>query len=287
MRRLARALGGRLATLAPLRVDLQVDLLNLALSAGDEKGATERIAKLHELEGESGPNWRCGEVSLQLQFAPAGDRSWLADAGPRPRKPLAVGRIGRCPRCCWAKSTSGSATPTPPLRATARRWNSASARQESCAGPCNCCKPGTALTKAQELLRKLQNAGPTDNELERAITGSLVGRAKPDDLLEKARQLAPADSKDYRDHLWLAHVLNALGERAAEAGREYRRAVELGPEAAEAWVGLVFFLAGQNDKAAAVAACDQASAKLHGPAAVAPSRSAGKPLARPIEPKLC
>src|SRR5207248_8233862 len=91
--------------------------------------------------------------------------------------------------------------------------------------------------EAQDLLRKLQYVGNWDNELERAITGSLVGKAKPDDLLEKARELAPADSKDYRDHLWLANVLNALGNHATEAQKEYRQAVELNSAAAEAWIG--------------------------------------------------
>ncbi|MFL5340875.1 MAG: tetratricopeptide repeat protein [Gemmataceae bacterium] len=268
--KLARDLGNRLAALTPQRVDLHVDLLNLALADRNEKAAADQVAKLRELEGEGGPNWRCGEVSLKLQFAPAADRSWLANARTsaadaarnRPDWPLPALLLGEL------DERLGDAD------SAATHYRTAVELGER--------EPGVVrravqllqgrrrFDEAQELLRRLQDSGGWDNELERAITGSLVGSKKPEDLLEKARQLAPASSKGYRDHLWLAHMLNSVGGHEAEAAREYRKAVELGPDAAEAWVGLVFFLSGREDKSAAIAACDQAAAKLHGPDAISP-----------------
>jgi tetratricopeptide (TPR) repeat protein len=69
-----------------------------------------------------------------------------------------------------------------------------------------------------------------------------------------ARDAVPERSADYRDHLWLGHVLDAAG-RSDEAERALRRAVALKEDVPATWVALVRHLvsAGRADEAEAEA----------------------------------
>ncbi len=82
----------------------------------------------------------------------------------------------------------------------------------------------------------------------------------PESALELAQGAVSGASNDYRDHLWLGHVMAASG-RHAEAEQNLRRAVELGETHAETWVSLVQFLA-RRDPDAAEKVTEQARAKL-------------------------
>jgi tetratricopeptide (TPR) repeat protein len=64
--------------------------------------------------------------------------------------------------------------------------------------------------------------------------------------LKAARDLVAADSKDYRDYLWLGLVSELAGERAA-AEKALRKARELAREAPETWATLILLLA-QTDR---------------------------------------
>src|SRR5262249_60936920 len=61
----------------------------------------------------------------------------------------------------------------------------------------------------------------------------------------------PAEARDYRDHLWLANVLEQAG-RLPEAGRVLERLTRSAGDVAEAWVALLRHLtrAGQWERVA-------------------------------------
>ena len=75
--------------------------------------------------------------------------------------------------------------------------------------------------------------------VESALALALGGDAER--TVELAERTAPAVSADYRDHLWRGQVFWSVG-RTKDAEASFRRAVELGRAAPDAWVGLVVFL---------------------------------------------
>ncbi len=119
--------------------------------------------------------------------------------------------------------------------------------------------------EADGLIRKLQEQGlPSgDPQLQRLAAGVSLKANNPARALDLARKAIPANSKDYRDHLWLGQILWAAGE-PAKAEPELRRAVELAGTAPDTWIALVQYLAriGQQDRARA--AIEQARALLPG-----------------------
>jgi cellulose synthase operon protein C len=95
-----------------------------------------------------------------------------------------------------------------------------------------------------------------------------------DRAVEISRQAAD-QSQDWADHLWLGELQGLLGRRALadqlpEQARMFflagekslRRAVELGPNTPETWVGLVRFLASTGSQAAAQSLMDEAIKKI-------------------------
>jgi tetratricopeptide (TPR) repeat protein len=94
--------------------------------------------------------------------------------------------------------------------------------------------------------------------------------------LELAARAVPADSRDFRDHLWLGQVSLSAGQKdKAEAA--FRRALALNEAAPETWVALVVFLAGAERRAEAAQELERARRVLApavAPLALAPGYEA-------------
>jgi len=146
----------------------------------------------------------------------------------------------------------------------------------------------TTVRRAFELLYNRQRYGEADEmlrhlEQRQAVFFTELGRLASevsmrleniDRAVEISRQVAD-QSKDWTDHLWLGELQGFLGRRALAdqfpdqarvcflAGeKSLRRAVELGPEAPETWVGLIRFLASTGQKDAAEALLGDAVKKI-------------------------
>jgi tetratricopeptide (TPR) repeat protein len=118
--------------------------------------------------------------------------------------------------------------------------------------------------EADEMLRHLeQRQAVFFTELGRMASEVSMRLENADRALALARQAAE-QSKDWADHVWLGELAGLLGRRAladqrtkeaqdyfTEGEKSLRRAVELGPEAPETWVGLIRFLASTDQKEAA------------------------------------
>jgi len=111
-------------------------------------------------------------------------------------------------------------------------------------------------SEADQLLRRLEKEQtPVSADLARMASQVSMRLDDLDRALEMARHVADG-SNEYRDHVWLAHVLEAVGLRAKSEGRTgrsqtalgeaqtaLRHAVELAPTAPDAWAALVRFVA--------------------------------------------
>jgi tetratricopeptide (TPR) repeat protein len=80
--------------------------------------------------------------------------------------------------------------------------------------------------------------------------------------VQMAVQALPADSKDYRHHLWLGQVLAGSQKMPEEAERHLRKAVQLGEKYPETWVALVSYLASRERTAEVEALLSQARDRL-------------------------
>ncbi len=263
--KLARQFGSQLTDLEPARIDLRFGLLRLALADKDEPAARAMVAKLRELEGDAGPYWRCGDVAVNLQFKPADDNSWMDDARQRAGDAARARPDWSLPVLLLAELDEREG------RIDSALVNFRSAIELGERSPAvvrhavQLLQSRRRFEEAQELLRKLASQWSLDAELAKLALPASIGRETPEQILARARDAMPESSRDYRDHLWLGHLLSALGKNPAEAEKAYRRAVELAPQAGEAWVGLVFFLASSNQKAQAAKALAEAEQKLISP----------------------
>src|SRR5262249_3908796 len=61
--------------------------------------------------------------------------------------------------------------------------------------------------EADQAIRKLQEQAPLGGNLTRLATEVALGSDQRDRALELAYQAVPPDAPDYRDHVWLGHVL--------------------------------------------------------------------------------
>jgi tetratricopeptide (TPR) repeat protein len=69
------------------------------------------------------------------------------------------------------------------------------------------------------------------------------------DAVEAARKTIAADSRDYRDHLWLGQMCLLAGQDA-ESAKAFRRARDVAPDVPDTWAALILLLARTDPKAA-------------------------------------
>jgi tetratricopeptide (TPR) repeat protein len=117
------------------------------------------------------------------------------------------------------------------------------------------------LTEVDEMLQKLREQNGAMVGLERVAAEIALWKQEPDQALTYAAKAVPADSKDYRDHIWLGQIQWAAGKNA-EAEQHLRRAIDLAPDVSETWVALVSHLARTGAKEQAVQAVAEAQKKL-------------------------
>src|SRR5262249_21773968 len=109
--------------------------------------------------------------------------------------------------------------------------------------------------------RVLEGQSPLDKELARLGADIALGNRDLKRAVALARQAVPAASRDYRDQLWLAHVLWTAGQ-PAEAEETLRGAVKTAPSNPDVWVALVRHLARTGQHGEAEAVLEEARQKL-------------------------
>jgi Tfp pilus assembly protein PilF len=116
--------------------------------------------------------------------------------------------------------------------------------------------------EADQEIRKLQAQAPLSTDLQRLAVDISLRNQDPARAITLAQQAVAADSRDYREQLWLGQVLAASGKRASEAEAPLRRAVALAPTMPEVWITLVQYLSATGRSADAKAVIATAAAQL-------------------------
>jgi predicted Zn-dependent protease len=115
---------------------------------------------------------------------------------------------------------------------------------------------------AGRILATLQDVSAMSQDLQRYAAEISVQNQDYSHALTMAQRAVSADSKDYRDQVWLGQILAAVG-RQAEAEPHLRRGVELAPAEPAPWIVLVYFLSSAGRKTDAEAVVRQAETKLN------------------------
>jgi tetratricopeptide (TPR) repeat protein len=114
--------------------------------------------------------------------------------------------------------------------------------------------------EADKLMRELTDQYPFSPDMQRLLAENAIRGGNYKQALEAAKK-AVANSKDYRDFLWLGQLYWAAGQ-AQDAETPLDRALKLAPEVSDAWVVKALYLARTEQKNKAEELIREARAKL-------------------------
>jgi tetratricopeptide (TPR) repeat protein len=258
----------------PKNLELHLFLLELAYQSEDAAGMGQALQAIRGIEGQ-GPHWHYGEAARLGLLADKGrkelyDQALLHVATARDLRPhwplvwLLAARL-------YERQGQGDLA--------LENYRTAIDRGE---------RSPAAIRRAMELLAERERYLEADQllnrlEQEQVLLFSDLGRVaseisvrlnRLDRAVEIARQVA-GDSKEWRDHLWLGRLLGVLGRRAkndeqleeskrrfAEAEKSLRYAIDLEPQDAATWVGLIQFFVAAGQKAQAEKVIGEAQGKI-------------------------
>jgi tetratricopeptide (TPR) repeat protein len=260
----ARELWSQLAKEPRFENDLRLRqlLFDFAIDADDEPAMKAELAHIRRIEGDSDAMWRYGEA-LRLIWSSRRQGGAAALDEARIHLDRVAAQRPTWPAVFLAKAEVEQMKGRPE-QAIAHYRRAIELGEQS---P-RAVRPLVQLLterhrdeEADQEIRKLQKQMNLTGDLQRLAAAVSLRNQDATRAVELARQAVSADSKDYRDFLWLGQVLAASGKQPQEAETKLRRAVELGDTVPETWLALIRFLALTNPSQAE-ATLQQARAKL-------------------------
>ncbi len=248
----------RVAQMQPDNLRVRRQLLDLGIQAENAETVRRLAGEIRRIEGDDGVLWRYAEATHQVLLARQGQLHGLPEARTR------VTEINtRRPN--WSRAVLLQAQieelqdhPDQALEGYLKAIDLGEQHPILIRRAVQLLFGRRRFAEADQILRRLQESNSGDFS-RMAAEISLLNRDQ-ERALALASKAVSADSKDYRDHLWLGQMLSAAKDPKAE--ESLRRAVQVGPEAPEAWIALVQFLAGQNQRAKAEAVIAEAQTRL-------------------------
>ena len=247
--------------LQPDNLEVMMALYDLALEANDPAEAGELVKQIRRVEGEEGTHWRYGQAFYLISLARRGDTKGLETAqtlaseiiarrgdwwgGPLLRGEIAElkGDLDAAVADYLRAVELGSSKPS-----LARRLvGLLNQRQE--------------FDQIDRVVQTFRDRGVALEDLTSVMALNAIRKKDFDRGVALARQAFPETSTRATDHLSLGQLLLSAG-RTEEAGRELRRAVELGPDLPDAWLAYVQYLVQVKQLDQAKAAVEAASKAL-------------------------
>ncbi|HEX5269255.1 MAG TPA: tetratricopeptide repeat protein, partial [Gemmataceae bacterium] len=275
----AEELCARVAALPGEEKDLELRLLLCELSArsGNEANLRKAMDDLRRLEGDEGPAWCYAEAVRLTAEARRGSPDLLNEA--RRRLDQAGSRRPGWTALVLVKAEVAELQNRPEEAITqykeamrlgergeriSRRLVELLYRQQR-------------YREAQDEVAHLRRQGSEAPRLALLEAELSLHNRDPLGAARLALQAAPAESKDYRDVLWLGQILAANPDKAIEAEAALRRALEMEEKVPETWVALIQFLAVRGKTKEAQEVLARAENRLAGdrrPLALAPCHEA-------------
>ncbi|WP_169978972.1 tetratricopeptide repeat protein [Tautonia rosea] len=257
-----------LTKLPPEDLPILARLFDLALAADAEPQAAKVLKLLRPAEGEEGPIWRQAEsrlLILQAQRLNQGpERRALLSQARGLLNEAASRRPGWAPvplTLSFVEDLDGNAPAA--IRALEQARELGVRDRTSLLRLYRLYLGEGRTEQADALAAELQTLGLGDEDglIARLNAESSLRQADPARALEQARAIVPADSEDYRDHLWLAQFLLAA-DQIDEAEAELRKALALAKGEPAPLISLVRLLAANDRRDEALEAIESAKNDL-------------------------
>ncbi|MCI0743396.1 MAG: tetratricopeptide repeat protein [Gemmataceae bacterium] len=258
----AAALYTRLAERDINNLSVRLALFDMALQAGQMDEVQRVLAEIRRIEGEDGTLWRLGEAWRLLRQA-------------REAKQKPADEVRTLLTAVAARRPNASR-----LALAEAEWEELSGQSEKAIAKYqkavetgerdpNVLRRLVMLLherrrylEADEMLQKLQQpSGQMLSSLGRVAAEIALFKQDTERAIELARKAVTADSKDYREFLWLGQMLGAAN-KWSEAEPVLRRAVELGEIAPATWIALVQCFVRTEQKSKAEQLLEVAKKKL-------------------------
>jgi tetratricopeptide (TPR) repeat protein len=254
---LARQYWRELVALEPGNLRVLLGLFNLAVEAADHADALGLVSSMRKMEGEQGTFWRLAHATLLIDQVRRGEN--------KARKPSAddLGVLrGLASELAQRRPGWWGA---PLLQAEIAELEGRD--DEVVAAYQQAIDLGNSQPAIVRRLIGMLSDQKRFHDIDRLVTNLRDRRTAAEDLaiatafdairkkdyergLALARQVIPANSTRYSDHLALGRIL-MTSRKVEEAGKEFRQAVELAPSVPETWRSWVEYLARTNQAQAA------------------------------------
>ncbi len=250
-----------LAALQPENLQVRLTLFDLAIEAGDHAAAADLVQDLHKLEGDRGTHWRFAQAALLIEKARKGVSQDLEQAR------VLAAEIEQQRPDWWAGPTL-----TGELADLAGNLDLA-IEQDLRAVDLGNVQPSFArrlvgllyqrsrFAEIDHVAQVLRERGVALDEITLIKAVEAMQKQSFDEGIALVRQVYSDTSTRAGDHLALGRFYATAGRNEA-AGKEFRRAVELGPGVPEAWLAHVQYLTQTRQIDQAKSAIDAAQQAL-------------------------
>lgn len=260
----AAGLWAGLAEHHPDDPDIRLNLFEAELSSAGPDAAKATLDELARIDGPEGEMTRYARARLLLARVKRGEGKGLAEARTL-LEAVAVSRPswGRV-ELCRAQLAEAEGDPEGAIT------HYQEAVEEGEQGPAVLRRLTQLLVErrryaeADRVVALLPDKGALARELRRGVAEAARLAGDPARAAQLAEQAVPADSKDYRDHLWLGQMLFSAGKND-RAELRLRRALDLSEPAADPWVDAVVIELRAGRKARAEELTEEAARRLTGP----------------------
>ncbi|MGC8641283.1 MAG: tetratricopeptide repeat protein, partial [Isosphaeraceae bacterium] len=250
-----------LAALRPSDINVRLRLFDLAIAGGDQKDADDLVGQIRKLDGEKGTVWRFARAALLIDQVRRGDRAQLAAA-----RQIAADLVQERPQWAGGYALSGeiaelAGEPVPAIAAYQQAVKLGDLRPALVRRLVGLLNEQKQFDEIDRVARLLPGEGAAVPEITLVKALEAIRKEDFDKGVALARQVYSESSTNASDHLNMGRIYLAAG-RTDEAGKLFRRAVELGPGASDAWLAYVQFLVQTKQPDQAKAATEAARKAL-------------------------
>ncbi len=230
-----------LAVLQPDNVPVRLGLLDLALAAGDHAAAAGLVDEIRKAEGDDGTNWQFAQAALLIDKVRRGESQHLDEA-----RRLAKKISERRPQWAMGVALRGDIEELAGsideaigyFQSAVKLGNVPPSLVRRLAGLLNA---RNRLDEIDDLYKVLRDQGAASDDITIVKAGDAMRKQDFDGGIALARQVFADTSTNSSDHLALGRFYMTAG-RINEAGKEFERAVKLGPGVPESWLTYVYYL---------------------------------------------
>src|SRR5271165_2508952 len=239
---LARQYWRELASLQPDNFRVRLGLFDLAVEAGDQDAAADLVGEIRKIEGDKGTFWRFAQAALLIDKVRRGASHDLEEA-----RVLAAEISERRPDWWAGPSLNGelaelAGSPDLAIEHYLRAIELGNVQPSFARRLVGLLNQRNRFNEIDRVAKVLREQGVALDEITLIKAIDAIRKQDFDQGIALARQVFPETSTNPSDHLTLGRFY-ASARRNDAAGKEFRRAVELGPGLPDSWLTYVQYLA--------------------------------------------